>query len=328
MRRREAFLWLLFFIGCFGAGYYHRILPETRPYFFWSDPESVKILVFSDKLFPAFLLKDLEKKTHSKIQLEISKSYSDFLAQSVSASQYALFLLPRLWSQSLNKQGLLLPLSGLKSYFQKTMHPDFPIINDRLFPWAWIPTIFIMKSNSDTKTLKSIHIVDDDDHIFQILKLLPPEKKSLELHRITLLEEAEEISDFQVKEVNYFNRNNYGQVQTPPHWPQTLFIFDLVIPQKTPRRVTSIVLLKEVFNRRSLLRDFATQNFGGTSLDFEAAFYPDEKKPSALRDQTLQRLLQPQSSDPDEREKFFREKFFRDKLVTEKSVIEKHSGSK
>jgi hypothetical protein len=305
MLRRELALWFLFFTLCLGAGYLNGILPEAKVDFFWSQPEVVKALVYSEKLLPSFLVMDLEKRTHTTIQVDLTGSFEDFLVHSVSSSGYSIFILPRLWSESLKRQGLLLPLAGLKDFFLATLYPDFPAVESRIFPWAWIPTLFVLKSTTNLKDISSITMVEDDDHLFHILKEAPPQKPQTEIHVHSLLEEADEIADNQLKEINYFSRNDFGPVKSPDQWPQSLFLFDVVIPQKTPRKATSIALLKKLFTSEHLSSDLGDQPFGFTTraLDQTSSF-PNEKKPSALRNKALQRLIHIESIELAERDRF------------------------
>jgi hypothetical protein len=305
MLRRETTLWFLFFVTCLSAGYLRGILPETRLSFFWNHPEEVKVLVYSDKLFPEFLVDDLEQRTHTKIQLDVSNSYNDFLARSVSQSGYSMFVLPRLWSESLSRQGLLLQLAGLKSFFQKILHPDFPSLKSQIFPWAWIPTLFVTKVNTNLKDISSIALIEEEDHLYQVLKKIPRPQPQVELRVQSLLEEADEISDNQLKEVNYFCREDYGLVKSPEAWPKSLFLFDVVIPRRTPRQTTSIALLKNLFSSDHLSLELGEQPFGVTTKTLDqTALFPFEKKPSALRNQAMKGLIMTQAIDIAERDHF------------------------
>lgn len=306
MSRREILLWVIFVVLFFAAGYLKGILPEYRFQFFWSDKEKVKILAYSEKLLPPFLLEDLEQRTHTKIELDVSTTFSDYLTKSISSSQYSLFIAPRNWAEALRDQNLLLPLSGLRNYLAKKLHADFSVLNNRIFPWAWVPTVFITRPKTELKSLKSVAVIKDDDHLVQILRSIKLNSPQIPIKMISLLDEADEISDSEIKEINLFMKASYGDIRIRNEWPESLFLFDLIVPQNTPRRVTSIDILKSLFDSQHLMREMAQLPYGLTQNFFDTEMFPSEKKPSALRSLSLQKLMRAKPIESDEKKEFLR----------------------
>jgi hypothetical protein len=320
MIRRETLLWILFLIFCFGAGYFQGLSPEFRLMTYWSQLEEVRILTYSEKLTPPFLIDDIGKRTHTSIKVDVSTSFNEFLAKAVSTSSgYSLFLLPRPWSTSLSQQGLVLNLSGLKSFFLKTLHPDFPAVESRLFPWAWIPTAFAFDPDTDRKLISSVVLINDEDHIFQVLKqidsdpalkdfnkaLVDGRKVTLDLR--SLFQSLPLPRDQEYREVNLLNQDETKLLQIAELWPQGLFIFDVIVPRKTPHIGTSIDLLKAFFSVKHLLLSLSEEPFGITMNSFEGlSAFPQSKKPSALRNRPIQSLLNLKNIDSSEKVQFLK----------------------
>lgn len=282
---RESLLWALFIGICFLVGYLKGTLPEYRFSFFWTQEDPVHFLVYSEKLMPQSLVADLEIRTHTKIELDVSTHFNDYLAKSVSQSDYALFILPRSFSLELMKQKLLLPLTGLREKSESSLHPDFQSLSYQIFPWAWVYTVFIKTPTTslDLKKTSKLQLIEDEDHISAILGLRPEWKRFPKVELITLFEEASEISDNSLREVNHFFLEDYGNVEVLPEGAKSFFIFDVVIPRAVKARKTSIDLLIELLSQSKVDAEAQAWPWGQTRLHFEKSSLSREKKPSALR---------------------------------------------
>ena len=267
--------------------------------------EPLQILTYSEKLIPDFLISELQKKLHSKIKIKICKTYNELLSLSVTESNFSIFIIPRHWSEAIKDQGLLLPLSGLKDFFQKKLHADFPVISSRIFPWAWVPTQFTISNKADIKKISKVQIVDSNEHIYQILKKVSKNDSNISFEKISLFNNIPSEKSAELKEVNTFE-NTEKNYHIESNWPQSLFLFDIVIPQNTPQRTTSIEILQILFSDDTYLKEFAGQPFGVTAAIFDTSLFPAEKKPSAIRNQTLQKLLRPISLEKEEMNTYLR----------------------
>lgn len=263
MRWKETGLWLLFLTFCFGAGYLHGRLPEFRLQTAFSSPEKVKIVVFEKSLFPEKLLKLLEEKTHTEIQIEEVTNWQEARLKTVLNPGAHLLFLPSYWIPPLAREGRLRSIN-IKEKIDEEIAPELRKINEEKVydvPLYWTLFEFAIpieyKNDSFEKIIENPKIQNietyHDPELTRIRSQQEPwnypkvqkkilAKSNLDQKNITVNPNSiSEISIHQKTE----NQNifYYALKEKRP-----LQIFSLSIPNNSPRKITSLEIIKTLIH--------------------------------------------------------------------------------
>ncbi len=310
MRWKESSFWLLFFLFCFSAGYLHGLLPDFRLQTAFSSPEKVRIVVFEKFLFPDNLIKLLEEKTHTEIQIEEIKDWQEARLKTVLNPGAHLLFLPSYWVPSLAREGRLRSINTLKETLDNEISPELRKINEDVIydiPLYWtifefaLPTSF--KDENFEKLLESPKIQSIDTyHDLEIAKIrvqhepwnYPNIQKKIN-PRLSLDAKEIKILPNVISEVSIHQRiQNPELTYNTPKSRRPLQTFSLAVPNNSPQKATSLALIK------SLIQDEEFDNIYekipvGTSLNrLDKKLSQRIQRPSYLKELSFNELFVPE----------------------------------
>lgn len=258
MRWKEFSLWLGFLFLCFASGYLHGHLPDVRLQFLFSGAEKVRIVVFEKSLLTPALIKTLEDKTHTEIQIEEVKNWDEARLKTVLTPGADLLFLPSHWIPPLIREGRLRTITSMKSLIEKEIAPELRFLNSEkiytapLF-WTLLELRFPVelqneepeKALENTK-IRSIHLYHDPE--LAKLRLVgepwnyPKIKSKVHLDaEINLLVSPHHADE--VTETSLHQDKNLSQVFIQTINKKPLLIFSLAVPNNSPKRSTSLALI-------------------------------------------------------------------------------------
>ena len=310
MRWKESSFWLLFFLFCFSAGYLHGLLPDFRLQTAFSSPEKVRIVVFEKFLFPDSLIKLLEKKTHTEIQIDEVKDWQEARLKTVLNPGAHLLFLPTYWIPSLEREGRLRSINTLKSALDEEISPELRRINEDIIydvPLYW--TIFefavpvIYKDENFEKLLENPKIQHIDTyHDLEIAKIRIqhepwnyPNIQKKTNPRLSLDAKEIKILPNVISEISIHQKiENPDLVYSAPKSRKALQTFSLAVPNNSPQKLTSLALIKSLIHDDEFDDIYAKIPVGSSLNRMNKKLSHRLQRPSYLKELSFNDLFVPE----------------------------------
>lgn len=268
MRWKEFGLWLGFLFVCFGAGYLHGHLPDFRLQFLFTESEKVKIVVFEKTLLSSEIIKTLEEKTHTEIQIEEVKSWQEARLKTVLNPGADLLFVPSYWLAPLIREGRLRTVTTLKNLIENEIAPELRHVNNEKIyevPLFW--TIFgfafpeaykedpidKILENPKIKTISTYH----DAEIFKIRsrrepwnypKIKAKLKPTASLKNSAKVLPADEVVEISLHQQKEMQSAFFSAIDDK----KPLLVFSLAVPNNSPKRTTSLALIQALLTETDL----------------------------------------------------------------------------
>lgn len=298
---KEFFLWALFTVICFMAGYTKSLRPDWSWKKWFGNSQDFRLALQDDNLLTPSMLQILKEEFHVQIRIEKIKDPEQLKLETVTGDHYHLYLIPQPWSQNLVREKLLFPLSNIDEH----VSADF-VNHERqekyFFPLFWAESNFIasreIKENSwlevlNSKTISQFYLYSDP--LMNNARLNSwPQLKNKKHYTQNLMQPTLSLDKSSVFEVSHIkadklDKESYKVLSSNKNL--NLIVWGLAIPINSPSHSESLTLLKALTDRRVAKKALEELPVATTLKKLETEPLELNQKASYLRNLQLKEML-------------------------------------
>jgi hypothetical protein len=297
---KELSLWILFLLGCFGAGYAKGFFPSDSWPSLWGGPPEVEILVQNEALLPEEVKIALQKKLKIQIKALVVEDREAFNIRTITSPGYHLAIIPYHWIVPAALANQLSNFNPLSDLIAKKISNDFIDLNqNRIYgiPIYWVSTHLVKTSEQPPKKW---FLIKDWDFIFDKMTRLKLDQPTITPFSFWHPPDFSNVGPAVLEVSHLAEGDTKASASANSKYVKydndirSLYMWSLATPRHSPSRKISLHLAEELLDPELQSLIVSKIPVGTTLNELADSPLPRQKKASFIREIDLSQLKQPQ----------------------------------